>query len=100
MLIATEPTKDLGRVKFGKPTSFNFLVVNQGVDPLEITKLVVGCGSCTTATTSKTKLEPNEEIPINVVFTPGRTGNQTKHVSVRYNADSVLKLEFTAEVYA
>lgn len=100
MLISHEPTRDLGSLKFGKPNTFTFLVKNDGTDQLEITKLVVGCGSCTTATTHKTKLEPQEEIPINVTFTPGRTGKQTKHVTVRYNADSTLKLEFTADVYA
>lgn len=67
---------------------------------MEITKLVVGCGSCTKASTEKTIIQPDEETLVNVIFTPGRTGIQTKHISVRYNGDMILKLEFTADVYA
>jgi len=50
--------------------------------------------------TTKEVLQPGEDGIINVTFTPGSTGNQTKHISVRYDESQVLKLEFTAEVYA
>ena len=97
MLQSKELIKDLGSIKFGKPHIFTFTV--KATTPCEITKLVVGCGSCTKATINKTKLQPEENIDINVIFTPGSTGKQTKHITVRYDADSVLKLEFTADVY-
>ena len=100
MLTTQEPTKNLGRLKYGKATGFLFNILNASQTDAEITKIVVGCGSCTKASTLKTKLGPNESTDINVVFTPGSTGAQKKHITVRYNADSVLTLEFTADVYA
>ena len=100
MLVTKESIKELNRIKYGKPVSFTYRVKNETGTPLEINKLIVGCGSCTKATTNKTNLAPDEEIDINVVFTPGSTGPQKKHVTVRYNEDMILKLEFTADVYA
>jgi hypothetical protein len=100
MLTTSEHTKNLGRLKFGRPTGFNFQVKNETTRQIEITKLVVGCGSCTKANIVKTKLQPEEEATIDVVFTPGSTGPQKKHITVKYDANSVLRLEFTAEVYA
>lgn len=97
MLSTKESIKDLGNIKFGRPQTFTFTVKTD--TECEITKLVVGCGSCTKASINKTKLKPEESADINVIFTPGSTGKQTKHVTVRYDADSVLKLEFTADVY-
>lgn len=100
MLTAIEPTKNLGKLKYGKPSGFNFQIKNQSGREIKINKIVVGCGSCTKASTTKEILQPGEDGIINVTFTPGSTGNQTKHISVRYDESQVLKLEFTAEVYA
>lgn len=100
MLTTKEPSKDLGKLKFGRATTFVFLITNSGPTPIKIDKLVVGCGSCTKAQITKTNIEPNEEVPINVTFTPGSTGQQTKHITVRYDETEVLKLSFTAEVHA
>ena len=87
-------------MKFGKPNGFSFIVKNDTITNLEINKLIVGCGSCTKASTSKVLLKPNEETTIDVVFTPGSTGPQKKHVTVNYDNNQALRLEFTAEVYA
>lgn len=100
MLTSLQPTQALGRLKYGRPHGFLFQLRNQGSNPLEIRKVAVGCTSCTKATIKKTHLGPQEETEVSVVFTPGSTGPQTKSISVLYNADSSLKLEFTADVYA
>lgn len=99
MLVVNEPTKNLGRIKFGKAFPFTYSVKNTGTSPLEITKLVVGCTSCTKANTAKTKLAPGEESQIDVVFTPGSIGTQKKFVIVRWDNVNELKLSFTAESY-
>lgn len=98
MLQAVETIKELGALKFGRPHRFNFLVENKGERPVEF-KLQVGCTSCTKASTTSNIINPASQMPINVVFTPGSTGLQKKNLSVVYD-DSVLKLEFTANVYA
>jgi len=100
MLVASPATIDLGKIKFGKPTSFNFTVKNDGNTPVQITKLWVGCSSCTKAECKKAMLADGECTTIDVVFTPGTIGQQRKNVQVQWNGNQVIKLEFTAESYA
>lgn len=99
MLTTTQSPLNLGNVKFGKPVKFSFDVKNSGHQPIQITKLWVGCSACTTATTKKVMLADGECTTINVVFTPGSIGNQNKNVQVQWNGNQVLKLEFTAVSY-
>lgn len=88
---------DLGRIKFGKPYSFKYILKNNGNKELKITKLSVGCTSCTKASTTTDRLGPTEETTINVVFTPGTVGRNRKNINVAYD-DTSLKLEFIADV--
>lgn len=97
MLSTTEPTKDLGKLKYGLPHAFNYFLTNQSSEPITIDKIIVGCGSCTTAQMRKTNLAPGESTLIEAVYTPGSTGNQRKNIQVKYG-NEVLKLEFTANV--
>ena len=98
-LTTQEPIKSLGEIRFGKSTSFKYSVTNEGSNPLEITKIVVGCGSCTKASTTKTKLLPGETSEIDVQFTPGSIGSQKKYITVKYDDIQVLSLQFTADVH-
>lgn len=100
MLTAQESTRNLGKLRYGKANSFTFILKNEGNKDIKIDKVVVGCGSCTKATLNKTDLVPNEEVPLKVVFTPGSTGAQTKHITVRYEETKTLSLTFTAQVHA
>ena len=100
MLVASPSSIDLGRIPFGKPYSFYFTVQNTSSQPVEITKLFVGCSSCTKAQTTKAKLADGDCTKIDVVFTPGTIGPQRKNVQVQWNGNKVIKLEFTAESYA
>src|SRR5688572_32309564 len=97
MLTANEISKHLGKLKYGKPHTFTYLVENQLGTPITIDKIIVGCGSCTTAKTFKTNLAPGESTLIEAVYTPGSTGSQKKHINVKYG-ESMLRLEFTADV--
>lgn len=99
-MLSISPTfLDLGRIPFGKPTHFQFDVKNTGKVPLQITKLWVGCSSCTTASCRKAKLADGECTTIDVTFTPGTKGPQKKNVQVQWNGNQVIKLEFVAESY-
>lgn len=99
MLVAQEPTKSLGKVKFGKPTNFSYCLENTGDRTIEINKLIVGCNSCTKAYTKKTSLKSGESTTIEVTFTPGSLGEQKKWITVRWNETQDLKLSFTADSY-
>lgn len=96
MLTTTQSPLNLGQVQFGKPIDFSFEVRNTGNRPLQITKLWVGCASCTTARVSKAMLAENECAQVNVTFTPGSIGTQNKTVQIQWDGNKVLKLEFTA----
>lgn len=100
MLTSTQPITQLGSIKYGKAKRFTIPVRNEGPRSIQIDKLVVGCGSCTKATLLKNTIDTEEEVLMNVVFTPGTTGQQTKTITIRYDNDQVLELQFTAEVYA
>lgn len=99
MLIATEPTKNLGSIKFGKPHSFDITLINKSDKPTNINNVSVGCSSCTTAKIDKMNLEPKDTTIMHVTFTPGRAGKHKKYVSISYNTGPLLTVEFTAEVY-
>lgn len=100
MLTATPTSIDLGRIPFGKANTFHFTVTNNGKVPIQITKLWVGCSSCTKASARKAMLADGECTTIDVIFTPGSVGKQNKNVQVQWNGNQVIKLEFTAESYA
>lgn len=88
---------DLGKIKFGKPHSFNMTFRNDSNKDVTVTKLVVGCSSCTKAQIRNTILHPSDIGVIETVFTPGTLGKQKKNVSVLTD-NGTLKLEFTADV--
>lgn len=96
MLTTTQSPINLGDIKFGKTVKFSFDVKNCGQQPIEITKLWVGCSSCTKATTRKVRLADGECSTVDVEFTPGSLGPQNKSVQIQWNGNQVLKLEFTA----
>lgn len=84
MLTTNQKELDLGHVKFGQPYNFKFTLKNSSKQEVHITKLVVGCQSCTTAYTNKPNVAPGETTDINVTFTPGSTGPNIKNISVNY----------------
>lgn len=88
---------NLGKLKFGKPYSFNFVVKNDGKEPATLSKISVGCTSCTKATCPTTIIPATQEATIDIVFTPGTLGKQRKSVVVHYN-DTSLRMEFVADV--
>lgn len=98
MLTTNEPVKELGKLKFGKPYTFDFKLKNDSEKPILVDKVIVGCGSCTTATLSGNLIQPGTEATLRAIFTPGTTGKQSKYINVKYDSGAVLKLEFTAHV--
>jgi hypothetical protein len=96
MLVTEEKLKDLGRIKFGQVYKFNYKLTNVGDKEVNIRKLSVSCSSCTSASSSISKVKPGEDVIINVTFTPGTVSKQKKHIDVLYD-DTGLRLEFVAE---
>ena len=84
MLVPDNKEMHLGNLKFGQPYNFKYSLKNTSAEEVKITKLIVGCSSCTTANTSNSIVAPGESTDINVTFTPGSTGATTKAVNVSY----------------
>jgi len=99
MLIAETNNIDLGRIQFGKPHTFQIPVTNKGGKTISITKVAVGCTSCTKAHIAGNRMDPGQTKNVNVTFTPGTLGPQKKSIIVYWDTTSILKLEFTAQSY-
>lgn len=99
MLTATEPTKNLGSLKFGSPYDFQYEIVNSTDKMIQVDKVIVGCGSCTTASLHNKFIKPGDSAVLKATFTPGSTGNQLKTIQIKQKDGPVLKLEFTADVH-
>lgn len=101
MLVVDVQEKDLGNLKFGKPHNFNYIITNSGDTIITVTKLLLGCQSCTTASISKQVIGVGQSSSIDVTFTPGSTGIQNKSLIVQYTdsfTQDQLSLKFKAIV--
>ena len=90
---------NFGKVTEGEKVGFIFTFENKGTSGLVINSTSTSCG-CTVPKFSKKPVEPGEDGTIEVVFdTSGRTGIQTKTISVISNASvPVVILKITANV--
>jgi hypothetical protein len=90
---------DFGKVKEGEKIGYIFTFENKGTSDLVVTAANTSCG-CTIPKFSKNPVEPGNKGTIEVVFdTSGRSGVQTKTISVHSNAKiPVVILKITADI--
>jgi hypothetical protein len=98
MLQPNQHLISLGDLKYGQPYSFKYSLKNASEQPITVNRVMVGCGSCTTANIHKLSISPGEETDLDVVFTPGSTGIQRKGITIQYNDTDSVVLNFTASV--
>jgi hypothetical protein len=98
MLEPNQHLISLGDLKYGQPYSFKYSIKNTSQNPVTINRVMVGCGSCTTANIQKSLISPGEESDLDVVFTPGSTGLQQKGITIQYDDNNSITLKFTATV--
>lgn len=81
---------DFGKVATGTKVTHQFKFTNTGSEPLTITNVKPSCG-CTTPNWTKEAIEPGAEGVIDVVFnTAGKSGIQSKTVTVTGNFEGSL----------
>lgn len=81
---------DFGKVAAGTKVTYQFKFKNTGSEPLVITNVKPSCG-CTTPSWSKDEVAPGAEGFIDVAFnTAGKSGIQSKTVTVTGNFDGSL----------
>ncbi|MFQ6049606.1 MAG: DUF1573 domain-containing protein [Candidatus Paceibacterales bacterium] len=81
---------DFGEVEYGQVAEYTFKVKNAGSAILEIKKVATSC-ACTTAKIAKEKINPGEEVNLQVVYNTGAMsgphakGEQERIIYVKNN---------------
>jgi hypothetical protein len=90
---------DFGKVVEGEKLSYVFIFDNKGKSDLIVSSASTTCG-CTVPKYDAKPISPGADGKIEVVFdTSGRSGMQTKTITVKSNASKpVVLLKITAEV--
>lgn len=98
-LIFKEYEHDFGKVAEGEKVGYIFNFENKGKSDLVILSATASCG-CTVPKYSIKPVSPGKSGNLEVVFdTSGRSGIQTKTITVKSNASvPVILLKITAEV--
>jgi hypothetical protein len=98
-LIFREYQHDFGKVSEGEKLSYTFIFDNKGTSDLIISSATTTCG-CTIPKFDKKPITPGANGNVEVVFdTSGRSGIQTKIITVKSNASiPVVLIKITAEV--
>ena len=98
-IIFREYQHDFGKVAEGEKISYTFTFDNKGTDKLIITSATTTCG-CTVPKYDSKPINPGASGTLEVVFdTSGRSGIQTKTITVKSNASKpIVLLKIIAEV--
>ena len=98
-LIFREYQHDFGKVSEGEKLSYTFIFDNKGTSDLIISSATTTCG-CTIPKYDKKPIAPGANGNVEVVFdTSGRSGTQTKIITVKSNSSMpVVLIKITAEV--
>ncbi len=94
---------DFGEVDYGQIAEYTFKVRNAGLEVLEIKKVATSCG-CTTAKVSKEKINPGEEIELQVSYDTGAMsgdharGEQERIIYIKSN--DPINPQVEAMIYA
>ena len=98
-IIFREYQHDFGKVAEGEKISYTFTFDNKGTDKLIITSATTTCG-CTVPKYDSKPINPGVSGTLEVVFdTSGRSGIQTKTITVKSNASKpIVLLKIIAEV--
>jgi Protein of unknown function (DUF1573) len=98
-IVFREYQHDFGKVAEGEKISCTFTFDNKGTDDLIISSAATTCG-CTVPRYDSKPVNPGASGTLEVVFdTSGRSGMQTKTITVKSNASKpVVLLKITAEV--
>jgi hypothetical protein len=74
----------IGSMKIGETRRFEVLLTNESQNPVIISEIRAGCGSCTSASLDKHSLEKDQFGRLTIQFTPNSTGSYPKTVKITY----------------
>ena len=95
----TEYEHDFGKVAEGEKVSLTFTFENKGRGPLIISEVTTTCG-CTVAKYDTKPISSGNTGTVEIVFdSSGKSGKQTKSISIHSNASKpIVLLKITGEV--
>lgn len=80
---------NLGTIQSNKKHNFVALIRNDKEFPITITKLKVGCSSCTEAKVRKNIIEVKEDVLMDVMYKPFSIGTHEKTITIFYTENNV-----------
>jgi hypothetical protein len=93
-----ESGHNFGKIPQGRPTTYNFEIINIGTEPLRLENVQASCG-CTTPEWSKDPIAAGATAIIKVGYNAYAEGNFTKTVTIFYNGNQTKTLTISGEVY-
>jgi hypothetical protein len=99
-LLIENHSVDFGKIKAGAPVVREVQLINAGKKELSLRSIQGNC-TCITATAAKNTVKPGDNTSIKIAFDPqGRTGTQTKAVTIYSNdpKNPVQRVTFSAYV--
>ena len=98
-LVLNETEHDFGKIPQGKPVTYVFDVVNNGIDSLKIINVQASCG-CTTPSWEKDKIQaPSQKTAITVGYNAASEGPFNKTITITYNSTKTKQIIIKGEVW-
>ncbi len=97
-LVLKETFYDFGKIPQSKPVYHEFVIVNEGKEPLQLNTVTATCG-CTTPEWSREPIAPGKSALIKVGFNAAAEGPFEKYVNITYNGDKTKVFTIKGNVW-
>src|SRR5690349_2890181 len=89
---------DFGKIPQGKPVYYNFVIVNNGLEPLKLDNVQASCG-CTTPEWSKDPIPAGATNQIKVGYNAAAEGYFEKFITITYNGSLSKQIKIKGTVW-
>lgn len=97
-LVLKESFYDFGKIPQSKPVFHEFVILNEGKQPLQLNTVTATCG-CTTPEWSREPIAPGGSAMIKVGFNAAAEGPFEKYVNITYNGDKTKVFTIKGNVW-
>ena|SRR5580700_9139857 len=98
VLVLKESGHDFGKIPQGRPVTYIFEIVNNGIEPLRLENVQASCG-CTTPEWTKDPIAPGASSQIKVGYNAHAEGRFIKNVTITYGDKKNKVITISGEVY-
>ena len=97
-LVLKESFYDFGKIPQSKPVFHEFVILNEGKQPLQLNTVTATCG-CTTPEWSREPIAPGGSAMIKVGFNAAAEGPFEKYVNITYNGEKTKVFTIKGNVW-